>query len=64
MPGEQTWDGETLVDLIYCPKGLPMDDDVIARELREQIEWPDVRAPSAPRVRVVTPLGSGATGAG
>jgi len=27
----KAWDGETLVDLIYCPKGLPMDDDVIAR---------------------------------
>ena len=27
----KAWDGETLIDLIYCPKGLPMDDDVIAR---------------------------------
>ena len=27
----EAWDGDTLVDLIYCPKGLPMDDDVIAR---------------------------------
>ena len=27
----KVWDGDTLVDLIYCPKGLPMDDDVIAR---------------------------------
>ena len=27
----KAWDGDTLVDLIYCPKGLPMDDDVIAR---------------------------------
>ena len=26
----KAWDGDTLVDLIYCPKGLPMDDDVIA----------------------------------
>jgi Uncharacterised nucleotidyltransferase len=130
----KAWDGETLVDLIYCPKGLPMDDDVIARgedlsvlgmeirvmaledvvatklmaltehslryegllqiarSLREQIDWADVRArtrespfaqaffvllegleiipagtvraPSEPRVRVVTPQGSGATGAG
>jgi hypothetical protein len=24
-------DGDTLVDLIYCPKGLPMGDDVFAR---------------------------------
>jgi hypothetical protein len=27
----KVWDGATLIDLIYCPKGLPMDDDVIAR---------------------------------
>ena len=27
----KAWDGDTLVDLIYCPKGLPMDDDVFAR---------------------------------
>jgi len=27
----KAWDGDTLVDLIYCPKGLPMDDGVIAR---------------------------------
>jgi Uncharacterised nucleotidyltransferase len=130
----KAWDGETLVDLIYCPKGLPMDDDVIARgedlsvlgmeirvmaledvmatklmaltehalryegllqiarALREQIDWSEVRArtrqspfaraffvllegleiipagpahaPSEPRVRVVTPQGSGAAGAG
>jgi Uncharacterised nucleotidyltransferase len=130
----KAWDGETLVDLIYCPKGLPMDDDVIARgeelsvlgmeirvmaledvlatklmaltehslryegllqmsrALREQVDWDDVRArtdespfaraffvlleglgilparpvraPSEPRVRVVTPQGSGVQGAG
>jgi hypothetical protein len=27
----KAWDGDTLVDLIYCPKGLPMDDEVFAR---------------------------------
>jgi len=27
----KAWDGDTLVDLIYCPKGLPMDDDVFDR---------------------------------
>ncbi len=27
----KAWDRDTLVDLIYCPKGLPMDDDVFAR---------------------------------
>jgi len=27
----KAWDGDTLIDLIYCPKGLPMDDDVMAR---------------------------------
>jgi Uncharacterised nucleotidyltransferase len=129
------WDGETLVDLIYCPKGLPMDDEVIARgenlsvlgmdirvmaledvvatklmaltehslryegllqiarSLREQIDWEEVRsrtrqspfaraffvlledleilaggkgsrAPSEPRVRVLTPQGSDAARAG
>jgi predicted nucleotidyltransferase len=130
----KAWDGETLVDLIYCPKGLPMDDEVIARgeqlsvlgmeirvmaledvmatklmavtehslryegllqiarALREQIDWDAVRVrtesspfaraffvllegldivpaaaerpPSEPRVRVVTPRGSTAAGAG
>jgi hypothetical protein len=31
----KAWDGETLVDLIFCPKGMPIDDEVIARgELR------------------------------
>ena len=130
----KAWDGDTLIDLIYCPKGLPVDDDLIARgeelsvlgmeirvmaledvmatklmaltehslrfegllqmarALREQIDWDDVRArteespfaraffvlleglgilpaqepraPSEPRVRVVTPQGSGAAGAG
>ena len=27
----KAWDGDVLVDLIFCPKGLPIDDDVIAR---------------------------------
>jgi hypothetical protein len=27
----KAWDRDTLVDLIYCPKGLPIDDDVFAR---------------------------------
>jgi hypothetical protein len=27
----KAWDGDTLVDLIFSPKGLPMTDDVIAR---------------------------------
>jgi predicted nucleotidyltransferase len=130
----KAWDGETLVDLIYCPKGMPMDDEVlargeelsvlgmeirvmaledvmatkllaltehslryegllqIARALREQIDWEAVRSrtaesafaraffvllegleilpregpgkPSETRVRVVTPQGSHAAGAG
>jgi len=130
----KAWDGETLVDLIYCPKGMPIDDEVIARgeelavlgmeirvmaledvmttkllaltehslryegllrisrALREQIDWDEVRsrtgsspfarayfvllegleilpaaprrAPSEPRVRVVTPQGSTAARAG
>ena len=82
----KAWDQDTLVDLIYCPKGLPVDDQLIgrgeelsvlgmdirvmamedvmatklmaltehslryesllqiARALREQIDWPAVRA--------------------
>jgi hypothetical protein len=27
----KAWDGDVLVDLIFSPKGLPIDDDVIAR---------------------------------
>jgi predicted nucleotidyltransferase len=27
----KAWDGDVLVDLIYWPKGLPIDDEVIAR---------------------------------
>jgi Uncharacterised nucleotidyltransferase len=27
----KAWDGETLIDLIYEPKGLPITDEVIAR---------------------------------
>jgi Uncharacterised nucleotidyltransferase len=82
----KAWDGDTLVDLIFCPKGMPIDDEVIergelrsvlgldirvmaledvlvtklmalsehalryegllqiARALREQVDWDDVRA--------------------
>ena len=85
----KAWDGDTLVDLIYSPKGLPVDDEVIARgeeisvlgmeirvmaledvmvtklmalsehslryewllpiarALREQVDWDDVRARTA-----------------
>jgi hypothetical protein len=27
----KAWDGDTLVDLIFYPKGMPIDDDVLAR---------------------------------
>jgi hypothetical protein len=27
----KAWDGDTLVDLIFCPKGMPVDDALIAR---------------------------------
>jgi hypothetical protein len=27
----KAWDGDVLIDLIFWPKGLPIDDDVIAR---------------------------------
>lgn len=134
----KAWDGDTLVDLIFAPKGMPIDDAVfaradelavlgmdipvmaledvmvtrlmaitehalryedllqIARALREQVDWHDVRqrtraspfarafivllegleiippettpggAPAGreTRVRVVTPPGSAAAGAG
>jgi hypothetical protein len=130
----KAWDGDTLVDLIFRPKGMTIDDEVIARgeslsvlgmemrvmsledvmvtklmalsehalryerlleisrALREQIDWDDVRARTAEspfaraffvliegldivapaaatparetRVRVVTPPGSAAAGAG
>jgi predicted nucleotidyltransferase len=115
----KAWDGDTLVDLIFCPKGMPIDDAVlargdelsvlgmeirvmaledvmatklmaltehslryegllrIARALREQIDWEDVRArtASSPFARaffvmlegleiVPAPQGSGAAAAG
>jgi hypothetical protein len=130
----KAWDGDVLVDLIFCPKGLPMTDEVIARgeqmsvlgmeicvmaledvlttklmalsehalryesllqiarALREQVAWDAVRdrtesspfaraffvlaeglgilpggepqARNQPRVRVVTPQGSGPSEAG
>jgi Nucleotidyl transferase of unknown function (DUF2204) len=85
----KAWDGDVLVDLIFSPSGLPIDDDVIARgeelsvlsmemrvmaiedvlitklmaitehhlryegllriarSLREQIDWPQVRRATA-----------------
>jgi hypothetical protein len=85
----KAWDGDTLVDLIFFPKGMPIDDEVmargevlsvlgldirvmaledvlvtklmalsehalryegllqIARALREQVDWEDVRARTA-----------------
>jgi hypothetical protein len=27
----KAWDGDVLIDLIFAPKGLPIDDEVIAR---------------------------------
>jgi predicted nucleotidyltransferase len=99
----KAWDGDTLVDLIYCPKGLPVNDDLIARgeelsvlgmemrvmaledvlatklmaltehslryegllqiarALREQIDWPAVRArtDSSPFARAFFTLAEG-----
>jgi predicted nucleotidyltransferase len=99
----KAWDGDTLVDLIYCPKGLPVNDDLIARgeelsvlgmemrvmaledvlatklmaltehslryegllqisrALREQIDWPSVRArtESSPFARAFFTLAEG-----
>jgi hypothetical protein len=39
----KAWDGDTLVDLIYCPKGLPVDDDVIARGEELSVLGMDIR---------------------
>jgi predicted nucleotidyltransferase len=39
----KAWDGDTLVDLIYCPKGLPVDDDLIARGEELSVLGMDVR---------------------
>ena len=99
----KAWDGDTLIDLIYCPKGLPVNDDLIARgeelsvlgmemrvmaledvlatklmaltehslryegllqiarALREQIDWPAVRArtDSSPFARAFFTLAEG-----
>jgi hypothetical protein len=39
----KAWDQDTLVDLIYCPKGLPMDDDVIGRGEKLSVLGMDMR---------------------
>jgi hypothetical protein len=39
----KAWDGDTLVDLIYCPKGLPVDDDLIARGEQLSVLGMDIR---------------------
>jgi putative nucleotidyltransferase-like protein len=39
----KAWDGDTLVDLIYCPKGLPVDDDLIARGEELAVLGMDIR---------------------
>jgi hypothetical protein len=39
----KAWDGDTLVDLIYCPKGLPVDDDLIARGEELSVLGMDIR---------------------
>jgi putative nucleotidyltransferase-like protein len=39
----KAWDGDTLVDLIYCPKGLPVDDELIARGEELSVLGMDIR---------------------
>jgi len=39
----KAWDGDTLVDLIYCPKGLPVDDNLIARGEELSVLGMDIR---------------------
>jgi hypothetical protein len=39
----KAWDADTLVDLIYCPKGLPVDDDLIARGEELSVLGMDIR---------------------
>jgi hypothetical protein len=39
----KAWDGDTLVDLIYCPKGLRVDDELIARGEELSVLGMDIR---------------------
>ena len=39
----KAYDGDTLVDLIYCPKGLPVDDDLIGRGEELSVLGMDIR---------------------
>ena len=39
----KAWDGDTLIDLIYCPKGLPVDDALIARGEELSVLGMDIR---------------------
>jgi hypothetical protein len=39
----KAWDGDTLIDLIYCPKGLPVDDELIARGEELSVLGMDIR---------------------
>jgi putative nucleotidyltransferase-like protein len=34
----KAWDGETLVDLIFCPAGLDVDDELIERGEQREVE--------------------------
>jgi predicted nucleotidyltransferase len=39
----KAWDEDTLIDLIYCPKGLPVDDELIARGEELSVLGMDIR---------------------
>jgi predicted nucleotidyltransferase len=53
----KAWDGDVLVDLIHHPKGMPVDDDVIARGEEMSVLSMDVRVMSLEDV-LVTKLNS------
>jgi hypothetical protein len=40
----KAWNDDVMVDLIFRPSGLDVTDEVLARALREQIDWPTLRA--------------------
>jgi len=39
----KAYDGDTLIDLIYCPKGLPVDDELIGRGEELSVLGMDIR---------------------
>jgi hypothetical protein len=48
----KAWDGDTLVDLIFCPKGMLVDDELIARGELLSVLGLDIRVMSLEDVMV------------